>query len=411
MSMAATAQTTREEMARDIDLNAGIYAAYPVRENKVTPAPKGYKPFYISHYGRHGSRYLISDRDYKVVMDRLNDAKAHDALTPLGESMLARMDTVWTEARGRGGELSPLGRRQHKGIARRMYQAYPEVFGPDGQYFASSTTVMRCAHSMFAFIEGLKECDPSLEIPRESGERDMHFLNYHTPESNAASSHDGPWYQAYKRLYAANTKPDRLMEAIFSDPGYVSTWVDPRQFMWDCYWVAADMQNMETPVRFYDIFTPEELYDLWEVANFRFFAIASSYATVGDVHVNDARSLVKDILDNADATVARGKGRGGKFRFGHDGNIIPLLGLLRVDSCYTDVYEPGKVAGAWNDFRVSPMGANLQIVLFRSDKPGAPVLAKVLHNEKETRVPVETDIWPFYKWEDLRAYMVSLLGE
>ena len=33
---------------------------YPYKQTddvKLTKAPKGYKPFYISHYARHGSRY------------------------------------------------------------------------------------------------------------------------------------------------------------------------------------------------------------------------------------------------------------------------------------------------------------------------------------------------------------------
>ncbi len=32
---------------------------YPYRfpTEQLTPSPRGYKPFYISHYARHGSRY------------------------------------------------------------------------------------------------------------------------------------------------------------------------------------------------------------------------------------------------------------------------------------------------------------------------------------------------------------------
>ena len=30
----------------------------------LTPTPKGYEPYYMSHYGRHGSRWLISEGNY-----------------------------------------------------------------------------------------------------------------------------------------------------------------------------------------------------------------------------------------------------------------------------------------------------------------------------------------------------------
>lgn len=67
-SLGAQAQTTIEEIAADINKAGGVYLVYPKVEAKLTPAPKGYKPFYVSHYGRHGSRYLISDKDYQAVM-------------------------------------------------------------------------------------------------------------------------------------------------------------------------------------------------------------------------------------------------------------------------------------------------------------------------------------------------------
>ena len=56
--------------------------------------------------------------------------KAHQAgaLTALGEDVRKRMALVWEDAEGHGGDLTPLGVRQHRGIAERMFQNYPEVF-------------------------------------------------------------------------------------------------------------------------------------------------------------------------------------------------------------------------------------------------------------------------------------------
>ena len=63
LALPLMAQTTREEVLGGLDKAGGVYYAYPTRETHPTPPPKGYKPFHISHYGRHGSRYLISDAD------------------------------------------------------------------------------------------------------------------------------------------------------------------------------------------------------------------------------------------------------------------------------------------------------------------------------------------------------------
>ena len=37
---------------------------YEYRPAEAEPVPEGYVPFYISHYGRHGSRYHSSEAHY-----------------------------------------------------------------------------------------------------------------------------------------------------------------------------------------------------------------------------------------------------------------------------------------------------------------------------------------------------------
>ena len=47
----------REEVYADPQRSYGNDFPYPAETCRPTPPPRGYKPFYISHYGRHGSRY------------------------------------------------------------------------------------------------------------------------------------------------------------------------------------------------------------------------------------------------------------------------------------------------------------------------------------------------------------------
>ena len=44
------------------------YYAYPTPNGIQTPVPEGYSPFYVSHYGRHGSRWMTSDERYLEVI-------------------------------------------------------------------------------------------------------------------------------------------------------------------------------------------------------------------------------------------------------------------------------------------------------------------------------------------------------
>lgn len=388
---------------------AGVYYAYPgAADNYGSEAPKGYKPFYISHYGRHGSRYLISDNDYRRVMDVLERADKAGALTDKGKQLRCRLDTIWEEAYGRGGELSPLGYRQHRAIATRMGKAYPQVFAPNAQMSAVSTVIMRCAHSMFAFTDALKSLYPQLRIPMESSERHMNYMNYHSPESAPYSSHKGPYYQDYKRFRAKNTNPDRLTGIIFSDSAYVNRWVDKEDFMWDLYWVAADLQNMETDIELLTLFSTEELYDLWQTSNFNFFARNSSYAPADGMFTANAANLLNNIIEGADKAIAGGT-HGATLRFGHDGNIIPLAALMKLENCYSDIVEPGDLASEYADFDVCPMGANLQLVFFRNDKNPDDILVRIYLNEHDRAIDGLTPAMPgYYRWNELRPFLFKL---
>ena len=113
----AGAQTTFEEVTSNLDKSGGVYYAYPVSEALNTPVPEGYEPFYISHFSRHGSRYLIADDDLNQVVDVFDKAHEAGALTPLGKEVRGKLLSFQTEMSGRGGELTPLGERQHRAIA------------------------------------------------------------------------------------------------------------------------------------------------------------------------------------------------------------------------------------------------------------------------------------------------------
>ena len=62
--LTVAAQSAREEIQADPSLAAGKYYAYQAPDVPEIKAPKGYKPFYISVFARHGSRYLTDQEKY-----------------------------------------------------------------------------------------------------------------------------------------------------------------------------------------------------------------------------------------------------------------------------------------------------------------------------------------------------------
>ena len=406
-------QATKEEMLATPEKTAGVYYAYPApKEYVATPPPKGYVPFYISHFGRHGSRFLLEETEYTEVLALMEKAEAADALTPLGKDALQRLRRVYEEAEGHAGDLSPLGIRQHRGIAERMYGAYPEVFADGRTISARSSVILRCAMSMAAFGDRLKELNPRLVITYESSQKYMAYLTYRSPQAQEYIGPKAPWRIEYEKFRRAQTHTDRFIASLFSDEEFVLKNVDPIETMWDFYWVASDMQNVETPVSFYDLFTPEELFDLWQCFNCLFYFADANPKGSDGVIIDSYKPLLRNIIESADRAIADGN-TAATLRFAHDSNITPLTGLLGVENCGVSVDDPYTLYRHWADFKISPMAANLQIVFFHKKKgdPKDDILVKVLLNEKEVHLPIETDRFPFYRWEDFRAYCMGLIEE
>lgn len=114
------AQTSRSELLSHIELASGNYCDYPNPTGHVTPAPAGYEPFYVSHYGRHGSRYMTDDDAYKYVLGKMDTAQVRGWLTEKGKEVYERLKVAAADAYHRDGDLTRLGGRQHRAIAHRL---------------------------------------------------------------------------------------------------------------------------------------------------------------------------------------------------------------------------------------------------------------------------------------------------
>lgn len=128
LTLSLSAQQARHDIRQHVELAGSNYVAYPGPKKALTAAPKGYEAYYISHYGRHGSRYLIGTNDYDKPYNMLLKADSLGKLTAKGKDVLAKVKLIREEAQLRDGELTLLGAQQHRGIAKRMYERFPEVF-------------------------------------------------------------------------------------------------------------------------------------------------------------------------------------------------------------------------------------------------------------------------------------------
>lgn len=375
-----------------------IYYAYPTPTSVSTPAPAGYEPFYISHYGRHGSRWMTADERYTEVVDVFDSLYHCSGLTPLGIDVRKRLHRVWEDARGCSGNITPLGERQHREIAGRMYHNFPQVFREDAFVDARSSTSLRCAMSMSYFTEGLKELNPKLHVERRAYDKYMDYIAYTSPEGEKFSSEQAPWRKAFRDFEAKNVRPGRLMASLFVNPNAIK---DQDAMMRSLYWIAADMQNVELDLSFYDIFEYEELFGIWKTVNARMYVCNAAAPLNGGLMPRCATPLLRNIVESAEAAIQKGS-PAADLRFGHDTHLIRLLALMQIEGCSNQEADMEKFHLAWQDYRISPMGANLQIIYYRNQ--ANKVIVKFLLNEEEVTLPLKSGISPYYPWEEVRGF-------
>lgn len=398
------AQTTKQEVIDNPAYTRAHYSSYPVPTEALTPAPEGYTPVYISHYGRHGSRYHTSRSNHTNAYKILKEAKEADLLTSFGKSVYKKVKELRSDAKGRDGGLSPLGTQEHKGIAERMYKAFPEVFSGNAIIDCRSTESPRCILSMAANNERLKELNPSLRIYRSAYEGDEDFLRREKYQKENKKD-----MGSAKKQLQENLDATEFAKRIFKDG--ISDILDDKEMVKFMKYMYAIYQitdcTSHTGINLDDVFTPEELFTLWEATNAGNYAHCGNSQKHGKGVLKDAKPLLKDFIERADDAL-EGNGISADLRFGHDIAIAPLAALLNINGYGARTNAVEEAYKVWADFIVMPMGTNLQLIYYKNAT--GDILVKILYNEKESTIPgLKTVNGPYYDWKDLRQYFVNLL--
>lgn len=449
-ALPAQAQTTDAELAAHPEYTLSGAMPYPEPANiKYTKAPAGYKPFYISHYGRHGSRYHHSADEYKYIAETLAKADSANALTPLGKQINALAQTLKSEAMPRTGDLTQVGVHQHMGIAKRMARNFADVFkdrkagnkkvAPHVKAYASTSG--RCIVSMAAFVGELRTQFPKIEPEMVSGKSYMPFicafdwgkLDYSRAPAYTAES-DKLWQKV-------DTKP--FIGKLFADSAYAAKNIDAGTLYnrlleitdlfdgMDSSLVASVEKATGTTVStLREVYTPEERAARWKAQNAWWYSLLGTSPLINKSNGTDfAKPTLQNIIDEADTVLAGSEPVAATLRFGHDAGLLPLAALMQLPVANAKVSDLSKLHEQWTDFKVIPMAANLQIVFYRKAGASPDVLVKVLYNEIEQTLPVpcgnepaatgadkatakpakqNCPAAPYYRWEDFRNFYSTL---
>ena len=399
----ASAQTIRETIDEDPDRAGGVYYMYPFHAHQVTPIPKGYKPVYLSHYGRHGARYLLNDTQYERSLGVLRAAHEQQALTETGERLWEEASAYFEETCiYRYGDLTPLGFNQHYRIARDIFQDNRNFFKKRPVIRASATQVPRCIVSMSAFCQSLLRLDPKLEIYQEASRANLDDLNPHAKENPRRVSvqmeegrykRKDPWGTDLKGFIDKRVDHRAICGRLFKDPDFPKPFRGTRAFVTDLYDLVFNMQCTPSERSLMWVFSPDERFALWEVNNYIHYMEAAPPATMRDL------PALQNLIADADEGIAAGK-PGARLRFGHDTCFLFLISMFGADGFGIVPDSADGISATWHNFR-SPMAATFYF-LFCQNKEG-DVIFKLVINGDEATLPLQPVSGPWYRWEDLKA--------
>lgn len=371
---------------------------YQLTNTRLTKAPKGYKPFYISHYSRHGSRYYWNATLYQELANLLTKAHERHQLTPAGEAFYEKFMVAKAELQTGVSELSDLGWEQHQRIARTMYNNFPEVFKKGGNVLAISSLSGRCVLSMSSFCQELVQCNPGIEIREQSSRFTLDGVvpsDRQNPVKHSFPKATPRWEKNRDKFTYDDSLRDRIISRTFTStdslPGNL------RQIGSNLINLYTSLPSIGHEGMMEGLVTDEEIAAQWEQTNL------GSYSWVFGPQY-EMIPILEDIIKKAGAVVSGESDRIADLRFGHDTCLGPLTVLMGLNGADSDPENPYDVKNCYQNWQTGK-ASNIQLVFYRNKK--GDTLLKCLLNGREATLPVPTTQYPYYRWADFRDFYTA----
>lgn len=370
---------------------------YEFHPETDTPPPSGYKPVYLSHYGRHGSRTGMKVGDtYDMVLSTLEKADSMHILTPEGDSLLAEVRLVVACHDGMEGRLTRVGEAEQHELARRIYRRYRPVFKKGSkQIRVELSTVPRSIVSGMCFVQTLTSLQPDLAFTFDSGEKYFAYIN------NTASRPIITGVKALRDSLNALCISDgaEFCRRIFIDPQKgLSLLGDPDQFQRHVWICAREGKASGVETDMYRHLPETVVHKWWADAIRSLYLCHGNSLEYGEERMVRARPLVRVMLTQAQEALETGSVVA-DLKFGHDYPLVATAGWFGLEGV-GDRLSWKDLPDAWSDPMNIPFATNFQMVFYRNRK--GDVLVKFVYNGRERLLHDLTPVsGPYYRWSEV----------
>lgn len=380
----------------------GSLTPYPEISSRVE-YPDSLQPVMINHVGRHGARYPASANNCLKLRAALHKADSLGTITPLGRELNALNERVIDAANGRWGALDSLGMAEQRGIATRMYKAFPELFN-GGTVNAISSYSPRVMMSMMSFTHQLDRLNNKPNYLTSTGRVNSPLVRpFDIDEDYIEFRKTDELKDTYKKFFD-ETCPTEAVTRVLGKNFPFENADEWRDLAITEYYVIAGLSAMSMPSEAEKYFSRKEYNALWSCFNMRQY-LQRTATTLSSIPADITSTLVLNIIQTTDNFIDGSNPYAVNLRFGHAETIMPLASLLHLPGCYYMTNYFDTVALHWKDFYVVPMASNIQFILFKAKKSGR-YYVRVDYNEVPvTLIPNNDAI--YLPWGVARDYMMN----
>ena len=368
------------EVAHLSELRLSQMQPYPtpsLAESAETP-PAGFAPIMSQGVYRHGSRTLTTDNSIDKVRDLWDEARATDALTPLGREFGKAFKDFADVTDDVGfGDLTALGRTELWSLGqregKRLDALFADAIAAGNKVDVKDSGKTRAEDSADEFREGLADVHPDLDIEPSQSDEDLLHFDTEDPDYRAFIKGDD-WRPAYRAaIEQIDLKSHALaaLRALYSDP-FVDTIDNPVDEAWGLYdvYMAAPSLIADSPIDMSPFMSTENAAAFAATTDARYFYSRGPGLQGDQRSFETAQLLIDDFfkaIDEYDASTEDHQ-HVGVYRFAHAEEIVPLVALLQIPGTGAPLPAETVFSPETSPFAVSkvaPLAANVTWTVWR----------------------------------------------
>lgn len=375
----------------------GTMMPYDFSKTVAVSVPDSLMPFHIEYVARHGARFLSSATKVEKLKARLDSAAGYNQLTPHGIQFLSFLNSVNNVCKGNWGMLSEVGEEEEMILGGIMAKNWGALVGK-GPVKALSTYVPRVVATMNTFTSTLNTLKPGFDLYTSSGPVNSPLLRFFDTDQmyyewlHPAKDHTptDSWKEPLSR-FEEEVLPTAPAARLFKNRLPKE---DLQKISAQMYGVLQGLRAMSFGAPTTQWMSVDEYRACWECTNAEHY-LKRSLSSVSNIPMKGVMPLLIDIISNADkaATTLPGETSVARLMFGHAETLLPLAALMNLPGAAALPIDLSQLASQWKDYEVTPLGANILLVLARNSNSGI-VYALVSLNGTGNK---------WVQWSDLRA--------